>query len=43
MFERRVQTPLPLSTAVAAEEETNVVFQAEIISSCEQSSVLLTV
>jgi len=43
MLERRVQTPLSLSTAVATEEETNVVFRAEIISSCELSSVLRTV
>jgi len=42
MLERRVQAPLLLSTSVVAEEETNVLFRAEIFSSCEQSSVLVT-
>jgi len=43
VLERRVQAPLSLCTAVSAEEETKVVFRAEIILSCEQTSVLLTV
>ena len=43
MPEGRAQAPLSLCTAVAAEEETNVVFCAEIISCCEQTSVVLTV
>jgi hypothetical protein len=43
VFERRVQATFSLNTAVAAEEETNVVFRAEIISSSEQTSVLVTV
>lgn len=43
VLERRVQATFSLNTAVAAEEETNVVFRAEIISPSEQTSVLVTV